>query len=81
MSKAEKLLTDFINTPYPKWREVENLLNQLGYEKKEGDGSRVKFVNKELESVIDLHKPHPGNTIKTYVKKNIVKLLKDEGFI
>jgi len=81
MSQLEKLLENFINTPFPKWSDVARLLNQLGYEKLEGDGSRVKFVNLEKQSIIVLHKPHPQNTIKTYTKKDIIKELKDRGLI
>lgn len=81
MSQLEKLLEQFINTPFPKWSEVINLMKKLGYNKLEGDGSRVKFVNTEKKSIIELHRPHPQNTIKTYTKKDIIKELKDKGFI
>ncbi|MDD2802240.1 MAG: type II toxin-antitoxin system HicA family toxin [Methylococcales bacterium] len=81
MSQLDKLLENFTNTPFPKWSDVASLLKKLGYVKIEGDGSRVKFVNLEKKSVIDLHKPHPQNTIKTYTKKDIIKELKDRGLI
>jgi predicted RNA binding protein YcfA (HicA-like mRNA interferase family) len=81
MSQLEKLLEQFINTPFPKWTEVISLMKKLGYKKLEGDGSRIKFVNLEKNSVINLHQPHPQNTIKTYTKKDIIKELKDKGFI
>ncbi len=81
MSQTKKLLEQFINTPLPKWSELIALMKKLGYKKLEGDGSRVKFVNIEIKSVIELHKPHPQNTIKLYTKKDIIKELKDKGFI
>jgi len=81
MSQLEKLLEQFINTPFPKWNEVITLMKKLGYKKLEGDGSRVKFVNQEKKSIIELHRPHPQNTIKMYTKKDIIKELKDKGFI
>lgn len=81
MSQLEKLLEQFINTPFPKWSEVINLMKKLGYNKLEGDGSRVKFVNTEKKSIIEFHRPHPQNTIKTYTKKDIIKELKDKRFI
>ncbi|MGZ3895072.1 type II toxin-antitoxin system HicA family toxin [Methylobacter sp.] len=81
MSQLEKLLEQFINTPLPKWSEVLTLMKKLGYKRLEGDGSRIKFINLEKKSVIELHRPHPGNTIKHYVKKDITKELKDKGFI
>ena len=81
MSHTKKLLEQFINTPFPKWSEVVTLLKKLGYKRLEGEGSRVKFVNLEKKSLIELHRPHPENTIKTYTKKDIIKELKDKGFI
>jgi len=81
MSHTKKLLEQFINTPFPKWSEVVILLKKLGYKRLEGDGSRVKFVNLEKKSLIELHRPHPENTIKTYTKKDIINELKDKGFI
>ncbi len=81
MSQLEKLLKQFINSPNPKWDEVERLLKKLAYIKQEGTGSRVKFVNQEKDSAIDLHKPHPENTIKAYVKKIIIEKLKLAGFL
>lgn len=81
MSQLEKLLEQFINTPFPKWSEVLTLLKKLGYKKFEGDGSRIKFVNLEKKTIIELHRPHPQNTIKTYTKKDIIKKLKEQGVI
>jgi len=81
MSQLDKLLVNFINTPFPKWNDVSSLLKKLGYEKLEGDGSRVKFVNLEKQSIIELHRPHPQNTIKAYTKKDIIKELKERGLI
>ena len=81
MSQTKKSLEQFINTPLPKWSELIALMKKLGYKKLEGDGSRVKFVNIEIKSVIELHKPHSQNTIKLYAKKDIIKELKDKGFI
>lgn len=81
MGQLEKLLEKFINSPSPKWEELERLLKKLDYIKQEGIGSRVKFINKEKDSAIDLHKPHPENTIKTYVKKIVIEKLKQAGFL
>lgn len=81
MSQLEKLLEKFINTPFPKWDELVSLLKKLGYKQLDGDGSRVKFVNLNKQSIIELHRPHPQNTIKTYIKKDIIKELKDRGLI
>lgn len=81
MSQIEKAIEKFINSPFPKWDDVVNVLGRLGYAKIEKEGSRIEFWNKEKNSSILLHKPHPGNTIKTYTKKDIIEKLKKSGFI
>ncbi len=81
MSQLEKLLAHFVNTPFPKWTELATLLQKLGYKKLEGDGSRVKFFNADKNSIIELHRPHPQNTIKAYTKKDIINELKAKGFL
>jgi len=56
----------------------------LGYEetqKGKTSGSRVAFINKIEKHIIRLHKPHPGNELKDYVKKEIVAELKDKNLI
>ncbi len=81
MSKTDKLLESFINTPFPTWKDLVTLLSKFGYVKLEGKGSRVRFVNAEKRSVFELHRPHPSNTIKAYVKSEIVRELTIQGFI
>ena len=83
MTRFEKLIEklknpDFIMT----WKEIEKLLKGFGYElitKGKTSGSRVSFYRKFDESIISFHKPHPGNEIKRYVKKHIIKILKKKG--
>jgi len=79
MSKLEKVIAKFLD---PKtlvtFKELNYLLRKLGYvEKKTGktSGSRVAFINHDRKSIIRLHKPHPGNELKEYVKKEIVNEL------
>ena len=81
MSKTNKLLESFVNTPFPSWKDLVTLLGKCGYVKLEGRGSRIRFVNADKKSVIELHKPHPSNTIKTYVKNEIIRELTIKGFI
>ena len=81
MSKTDKLLESFINTPCPTWKDLVTLLGKFGYVKLEGKGSRVRFVNAEKRSVFELHRPHPSNTIKAYIKSEIVRELTIQGFI
>jgi len=80
MSKIEKLLTKFKNSPKDlTWEELIKILNHLGYleltKKGKTGGSRRKFVNTNKD-IISLHKPHPGNIVKHYVIKQLLELLK-----
>ena len=80
MSKKEKLLRKFLEIPPKKdltFNELETLLLSCGYIKLEGKGSAVKFYHEEKDNLINLHKPHPSNILKTYLIKQIQEKLKE----
>ncbi|GEM_PF-456658 len=52
-----------------------NALTKTVQEYKSG-GSRVKFIHKDKSLVVSLHKPHPSNTLKEYIVKQIQEVLK-----
>jgi len=80
MSKKAKLIKKFTAAP-PRsdltYDELNTLLENLGYKKIEGSGSRVKFFNEEVRDLILLHKPHPGNILNKATIKDIQKKLKN----
>jgi len=80
MSKKEKLLKKFLEIPPKKdltFEALETLLLSCGYVKLEGKGSAVKFYHQEKDNLINLHKPHPSNILKTYLIKQIQVKLKE----
>jgi hypothetical protein len=85
MSKHEKLIKRFKSQPKDfTYEEMKTLLNRLGYEeenKGKTSGSRVIFYNEQLQHSIFLHKPHPGNIIKSYLMKYIEDELTAKGLI
>ncbi|RJG08872.1 type II toxin-antitoxin system HicA family toxin [Pseudomonas cavernicola] len=82
MSKQEKLLAKLLNKQAGfTWPELVTLLRALGYSQLEGDGSRVKFDNGNPQAMINLHKPHPGNELKAYVKRQVIEHLKAGGLM
>lgn len=85
MSKFENTLAKFLDIKtVVTFKELSYLLGQLGYDKKKTgktSGSRVAFINYNLKSIIRLHKPHPGNELKEYVKKEIVNELLNKKLI
>ena len=44
-------------------------------------GSRVRFYNEKIDSMILLHKPHPENEIKGGALKSVKTILKQEGLL
>jgi hypothetical protein len=85
MSKYDKLIVKLLNrSSTVTYQEIAYLLGKLGYEetqKGKTSGSRVAFINKLEKHIIRLHKPHPGNELKDYVKKEIISELKDKNLI
>ena len=79
MSQHEKLLRKFLEKPIRTdltYQELETLLFTFGYQKVEGEGSRVKFYRADGTFPINIHKPHPGNLLKRYVVKEIQHILR-----
>ena len=78
MTKKDKLIKKFKSDSEFTYLELEGLLKLLGYELIEGEGSRVKFLNRNTGNIIRTHKPHPDKSIKEYVRREIMARLKDE---
>ncbi|WP_053152148.1 type II toxin-antitoxin system HicA family toxin [Pseudomonas sp. Pf153] len=82
MSRNEKLFVKLLNEHGTfTWQELVTLLRRLGYSQLEGSGSRVKFDNGNPSAMISLHRPHPGNELKTYIRRQIIEQLKTGGLI
>jgi len=76
MANKNKLIQKLKSRPKDfKWQEANTLLKSLGFIKIQGDGSRVKFYNKEINCLIHFHKPHPANELKQYVIKELLETL------
>jgi len=85
VGKLEKLIQKLLNPNSTfTFQELEYLLGKLGYlEKKTGktSGSRKAYIKLKTKHIIRIHKPHPGNELKRYVKKYIIAELKKEELI
>ncbi|MGC8491123.1 MAG: type II toxin-antitoxin system HicA family toxin [Syntrophobacteraceae bacterium] len=80
MSTKKKLLKRLFSRPKDfTWDEMETLLNGLDYVTISGEGSRYKFSHTESGSLINLHKPHPGNIVKSYAIDDVIESLKARG--
>ncbi len=84
MSKIEKLLSRFLNSPIDfTWEELKKILAHFGYHEMPtgiSSGSQRKFLDKE-KNIISLHKPHPKNILKRYVIKLVTEHLIQHGKI
>ena len=77
VDRLKSLPTDFT------FEEAERLLTLFGYPKSnkgKTSGSRVMFIDEQKRKIL-LHKPHPGNILKTYALKDIIEKLIRNGNI
>ncbi len=85
MSKLEKIIAKLVNPgSIITFQELEYILKKNGYrEKKTGktSGSRVAYINDKSNHIIRIHKPHPGNELKKYVKNYIITELRKQGIV
>lgn len=85
MSKYEKLLIKLLDHRSTiSWLEIKFLLVKIGYleiQKGKTSGSRVAFIHKSSRHIIRIHRPHPGNELKEYVKRAIIEELKNNHWI
>lgn len=79
--KKEKLIKRLKEKPKDfTYEEMRTLLGYFGFsEKQSGSGSGVKFINQELNMVINFHKPNPNSQLKTYVLSQVIKNLRRRG--
>jgi len=84
MGIKEKLRERFLKFPSDfTFDEMQRLLEGYGYEKGnkgKTSGSRIIFKNGDKRPIM-LHKPHPGNIVKTYAMKQVFDDLKKAGLI
>lgn len=62
MGKHDNTIEKLLRRPPPadlRWADLASLLVSLGFEERQGAGSRCRFYHAEHKWVISLHKPHP----------------------
>ena len=60
-----------------KWSDIESLLNAMGAELSEGNGSRVRIALNGVRAV--LHRPHPEPTTDKGALKSMRRFLTQAG--
>jgi hypothetical protein len=85
MAKSEKLLKRLLSSPKDfTFDELDTLLSGFGFKLSNAgstSGSAVRFINKNTDQIIRLHKPHPSPVIKQYMIKLIIDELKKGGYL
>ena len=85
MIQKEKLITRLLQNPKNfSWRELTKVLATLGFKQMargKTSGSREKFYNETMNLIINLHKPHPSNTVKAYAIKQVIEKLKEVNLL
>ena len=82
MSKKEKLVARLRSKPSDfSWRELQTLMNHLGFEEVKGSGSRRRFVSRTTRRMANLHKRHPDGTLLAYQIRDVLAFLEQEGCI
>ena len=85
MSQKQKLISRLKSHPSDfTFDEAESLLGYLGYHRLntgKTSGSRVMCVNYSCNARIRLHKPHPGNILRSYQIDQLIEHLDQEGLI
>lgn len=85
MTKREQRISRLKSIPKDyTFTEAKALLTSLGFVQKDKgktSGSRVRFYRERDKSIIDLHRPHPGNVMKPYLVKLLYRKLLEGGDI
>ena len=83
MSTKEKAIKRLRSLPKDyTFKEAEKLIISLGFEKRnkgKTSGSRVGFFRPYDQSVILLHKPHPGDVMDPAAVKGLKDKLEERG--
>ena len=80
MTKIDKLKIRLLSYPNDfTYSELTKLLLSFGYNEVQGTGSRVCFSRHNHK--IKLHKPHPGNILKSYQLDLVIEALESKGLI
>ena len=84
MSRRNKLVARLRSKPKNfTWDELVRLLEGLGYSEaaagKTG-GSRRRFLHATAPTIA-LYKPHPGNIVRMYVIRDVLRVLIEEDLI
>ncbi len=66
-------------SPSTRWADIENLLIAVGCERREGNGSRVRFRLNDIP--LHVHRPHPTPFAKRHLVRKVRAFLEQAGIL
>jgi hypothetical protein len=82
VSKHSKLLLRLLSIPADfTWDELLSVVARLGFEEKSDKGGSYRTFVDGAGRKIFLHEPHPGNIVKKYAIRKVVKALNEYGLL
>ena len=85
MTREGKLVKRLLDEPRDfTYAELKKVMTCFGFEEDtsgKSSGSRVAFFHPDRKLVLRLHKPHPGNELKSYQIKQVIGFLRETGDI
>ena len=85
MGRNDKLLIRLQNKPkdftYDELRRLLSSVDCMEDTLGKTSGSRAAFIHKPTNTVLRLHRPHPGNELKAYQVEIVLDFLKTIGVI
>ena len=85
MGRIEKKIERLKSKPRDfTWKELKSVMSHFDYQElKHGKtgGSRVKFFNKDQNSLIVLHRPHNPETLRGYQIDLVLTKLSEAGIL
>ena len=83
MGQKEKLIARCLEVPSDlTYEELARFVGYFGYQEITGGktgGSRRRFVRQTDQSILFLHKPHPGNIVGRATLRDVLNTLKRNG--
>ena len=84
MSKHQKALEKICTSPTPadiKWKDLQTVLDRLGYKMLKNSGSRRKFYHEGKDALFICHQPHPSPNVDKGCIADLAEHLKAYGFV
>lgn len=82
MTKRNKSLARLLTRPSDfAWDELLGVMQAFDFDLKTTGGSGRKFIHRLTGVTHFMHEPHPSKVLKSYQVRDVITLLRKEGYI